>query len=122
MFLHVTVEQYISFSFADLTSIEPPRLLMPTKGPFMYNLRHFEAQWRPLMAIPDPGNGPHKSPRMCLTLTQPCSVLIHHFGASMPANAHKRAIYGQFEPLIAITDLKNGPNTSPQMCPALIQP
>ena len=61
-------------------------------------LSHFEALWRPPMAIPDLGNGPNTSPQMCPTLIQPWSALIHHFGASRPAYGHKRPIYGQFEP------------------------
>ena len=42
-----------------------------TKGPFMAILSHFEALWRPPMAIPDPGNGPYPPPRMCPALIQP---------------------------------------------------
>ena len=49
----------------------PENLLMATKGPFMAIFSHFEALWRPQMAISDPGNGPYPPPRMCPALIQP---------------------------------------------------
>merc|ERR1711989_150561 len=89
----------------------------------------FKALWRPPMAIPDPGKGPNSSPRMCPDLIQPRSTQIHQFGAARSTYGHKRAIYGLFEPFwdplappMAIPDLGKGPNTSPWMCPNLIQP
>ena len=41
--------------------------LWPQKG----HLWPFGAQWRPPMAVRDPGNGPMTSPWMCPTLIQP---------------------------------------------------
>ena len=61
-------------------------------------LGHFEALWRPLIAIPDPGKGPNTSSRMCPDLFQPRSTLIHQFGAARPAYGHNTTIYGHFGP------------------------
>ena len=83
----------------------------------------------PPMAFPCLGNGFITSHWMCPNLFQPCSTLIHQFGAPRPAYGHKMAILahlshfeGIWRPPMVIIDPGKGPNTSPRVCPNLFQP
>ena len=58
-------------------------------------LGQFEALWRPLLAIPDPGKGPAHRPSFA---TLDPTTLFHQFEAATPAFSHKMTIYGLFRP------------------------
>ena len=103
-----------------------------TYGHKMTIYGHFGPFWGP-MAPPNGHSGPGKgSQHIVPDVPGLDPTLIHADPPVWSCQAclwHNRAIYGIFEPFwdplappMAIPDLGKGPNTSPWMCPNLIQP